>query len=152
ALLTAMLFGVVPALRATRLDLTAALKDSGRTMASRFAFGRALVALQVTLSVIVLIGTGLFTRTLYNMKAQDLGYATEGVLVMRVDPIAAGYTGEAIGRVCLALLERLRTVPGVRAVTWSENGLFSGTESGAAVRIDGQQMPNAPDRNVRFDQ
>jgi predicted permease len=152
ALLTAILFGLAPALRATRLDVTSALKDSGQAVASGFSIGRALVVLQVALSVILLIGTGLFTRTLYNMKTQDLGYSTERVLMVHVDPIAAGYTDDAIGTICQRLLEKLRTVPGVRVATFSENGLFSGTESGAPIRIDGEQKPNRDDRHVRFDQ
>jgi predicted permease len=152
SLLTAMLFGLAPALRATRVDLTTTLKESGQSVAAGWSVGRALVALQVALSVILLIGTGLFTRTLYNMKAQDLGYSTERLLMMRVDPIAAGYTGDAIGQVCQRLLEKIRAVPGVRVATFSENGLFSGTESGSSIRIDGQQKATPADRNVRFDQ
>ena len=90
------------------------------------------MAVQVTLSVILLMGTGLFTRTLYNMKAQDLGYQPEDVILMRVDPISAGYAGDDIGRVCVRLLERVRTIPGVTAATFSENGLFSGTNPAPA--------------------
>jgi predicted permease len=152
ALLTAVLFGLAPALRATRIDVTTALKESGQSITSGWAIGRALVAVQVALSVILLIGTGLFTRTLYNMKAQDLGYASERVLMVKVDPITAGYTGEGIGRVSQRILEKLRTLPGARVVTFSENGLFSGVESGAMILVDGQQMPNRDDRIVRFDQ
>jgi predicted permease len=153
ALLTAILFGLAPALRATRVDVTSALKDSARsTTGSGGAIGRVLVAGQVALSVILLIATGLFTRTLYNMKSTDLGYSPERVLILRVDPIAAGYRDEAIGRVCQTLLEKLRGLPGVRAATFSENGLFSGTESGTRIRIDGQELPNEADRLVRFDQ
>jgi predicted permease len=153
ALLTAILFGLVPALRATRVDVTSALKGSGRsTTGSNGRIGRGLVVVQVALSVILLIGTGLFTRTLYNMKSTDLGYSPERVLIVRVDPIAAGYTGDAIGRVCQTLLQKMRALPGVRMATFSENGLFSGTESGTHIRIDGQVLPNEDDRLVRFDQ
>jgi predicted permease len=111
-----------------------------------------LVTAQVALSVVLLIGTGLFTRTLYKMKAQDLGYARERVIVMRVDPISPGYRGDDIGRICAALLDRIRVLPGVRGATFSENGLFSGTESGAPVRIDGYTPATDRDRAVRFDQ
>jgi len=152
SVLTAILFGLAPALRATRLDVTSALKDSGRVAVSGGTIGRTLVTLQVALSVILLIGTGLFARTLFNLRAQDLGYTTERMLVMRVDPISAGYTDAAIGRVCQTLLDKLRAVPGVTVATFSENGLFGGTESGATVRVDGQEMPNQSDRLVHFDQ
>jgi predicted permease len=152
ALLTSILFGLAPALRATRVEVTTALKDSGQSVAAGGKIGRALVAVQVALSVILLIGTGLFTRTLFNMKAQDLGYSPEQVILMRVDPISAGYKGDDIGRACQRLLEKIRTLPGVRVATFSENGLFSGTESGSRIRIDGQQAANDRDRLVYFDQ
>jgi predicted permease len=153
SLLTALLFGLAPALRATRVDVIGTLRDGGRSSApTRWTVSRALVAVQVALSVVLLIGTGLFTRTLYNMKAQDFGYATEQVLMMRVDPISGGFKGDEIGRVCQTLLEKIRALPGVRAVTFSENGLFSGTESGTSIRIDGYTPPDDGARRVRFDQ
>ena len=150
--LTALLFGVAPALRATRLDVSSALKESARSAPSGGRLGHALVAVQVTLSVVLLIGTGLFTRTLYNMKAQDFGYAPEDVILMRVDPISAGYVGDDIGRVCVRLLERIRAIPQVTAATFSENGLFSGTESGASITIEGFTPASRADSMVRFDQ
>ncbi len=149
---TALLFGLAPALRATRVDVSTALKESGRSAATGWKLGRALVAVQVTLSVILLMGTGLFTRTLYNMKAQDFGYEPVDVILMRVDPISAGYVGDDIGRVCVRLLDRVRAIPGVTAATFSENGLFSGTESGASVTIEGFTPASRADGVVRFDQ
>ena len=151
AFVTALLFGLAPAVRATRVDVSTALKDAGRS-AGNWKLGRVLVAMQVTLSVILLIGTGLFTRTLYNMKAQDFGYDPEDVILMRVDPISAGYTGDEIGRVSVRLLERVRALPGVTAATFSENGLFSGTESGASVTVEGFKPASRADSVVRFDQ
>jgi len=152
ALLTALLFGLTPALRAARLALNSILKDGGPAVSRRLSMARVLVAMQVALSVILLIGTGLFTRTLYNMKAQDLGYSPEKLIMMKVDPISAGFQGDDIGRVGKDLLDRIRALPGVRSATFSENGLFSGTESGAPVRIEGYTPASDADRNVRFDQ
>jgi MacB-like periplasmic core domain/FtsX-like permease family len=139
SIVTALIFGLGPALRGTRIDVSASLKETGRA-AGRGSWntGRLLVAGQVALSVVLLIGTGLFTRTLYKMKAQDLGYKPDNVILMRVDPIGAGYHGDDIGRVCQALLERIRTLPGVQAATFSENGLF--------------KPAAADDMIVRFDQ
>jgi predicted permease len=152
SLATALLFGLMPAIRATRVDVSTALKESGRSTFSGGKLGRTLVAVQVTLSVILLMGTGLFTRTLYNMKAQDLGYEPDDVILMRVDPISAGYVKDDIGRICVRLLERVRAIPGVTAATFSENGLFSGTESGASVTIEGFKPSSQADSVVRFDQ
>lgn len=152
ALLTALLFGLTPALRAVRTDLNSVLKDGGPAVSVRFGMARVLVALQVALSVILLIGTGLFTRTLYNLKAQDLGYSPERLIIMKVDPISAGLQGAQIGRVGKDLLDKIRAIPGVRSATFSENGLFSGTESGAPVRIEGYPPASEADRRVRYDQ
>ena len=152
AVATALIFGLAPALRATRVDLTAVLKDGSPSVAARGGGARMLVVAQVALSVVMLIGTGLFTRTLYNMRAQDLGYAPDNLLLMRVDPIAAGYRGEAIGRVSISLLERIRQIPGVTAVTFSENGLFSGTESSAAVDVEGYKAADEEAKVIYFDQ
>jgi putative ABC transport system permease protein len=150
--LTALLFGMLPALRATRVDVSSALKDGGRSAPQHGRLGRLLVGAQVMLSVILLMGTGLFARTLYNMKAQDLGYSPQDLILMRVDPTAGGYRGDEIGQVAMTLLERLRTVPGLTSITFSENGLFSGTESGARIRIDGYTPAKDDDASVRFDQ
>jgi predicted permease len=152
ALLTAVLFGVGPAVRATRVDVSGSLKDGGQTAPHGGMLGRALVAVQVMLCVVLLTGTGLFARTLYNMKAQDLGYVAEDIILMRVDPISAGYRGDDIGRATVRVLDRIRALPGITAATFSENGLFSGTESGAPVRIDGFTPASEDDRLVRFDQ
>jgi predicted permease len=149
---TALIFGVVPALRATRVDLTTALKDGSPSVAARGGFARALVVAQVALSVVMLIGTGLFTRTLYNMKAQDLGYAADGLFLMRVDPVSAGYRGDDIGRVSSQLLDRIRAIPGVSGATFSENGLFSGTESETVVSVEGYTPADDLAARVRYDQ
>jgi len=152
AVAAALVFGLVPALRATRVDLTTVLKDGSPAVAARGGFARVLVIAQVALSVVMLIGTGLFTRTLYNMKAQDLGYSPDNLLLMRVDPVAAGYRGGDIGRIAVELLERIRAIPGITGATFSENGLFSGTESSARIGIEGFKTTEDEGMIVRFDQ
>jgi predicted permease len=152
ALATALLFGTLPALRATRVDITTTLKDGAPATPDGGRVGRVLVATQVTLCVVLLTGAGLFTRTLYNMKAQDLGFLPEDLIVMRVDPISAGYRGDEIGRITVKLLDRIRALPGVTAATFSENGLFSGTESVVTIGIDGYSPPHEAASSVRFDQ
>ena len=78
----------------------------------------------VAVSMLLLIGAGLFLRTLYNLKTQDVGYNPDHLLIMRVDPVSAGYRGDDVGRAMKNLLDRIRALPGVRSVTFSENGLF----------------------------
>jgi predicted permease len=155
AVLTALLFGVMPALRATRVDINAVLKEAGRGTAggrSRLGGEKAVVIAQVALSAVLLFGTGLFTRTLYNMKAQDLGYVPQKLMLASADPIGAGYRGDDIGKISERLLENIRALPGVTAASYSDNGLFASKESGARVRIDGFKPGSAKDSVARFDQ
>src|SRR5207244_6198851 len=93
-----------------------------------------------------------FLRTLYNLKTLPVGYDRTGLVMLRVDPIAAGYRGDDIGRNMLELMRRLATLPGVRSVTFSENGLFSGPESGSNIEVEGFKAASDDDRNNRFDQ
>jgi predicted permease len=152
ALLTSLIFGLTPALSATKVNLTSTMTEESRSVTRGWQIGKYLVAAQVALSVVILIGTGLFTRTLLNMRALELGYNPAGIIVMRADPISAGFTGDDIGRVCEAVLQRIRAMPGVVAATFSENGLFSGTESGARIDVEGYAPTSSADTAVRFDQ
>ncbi|MGH9718969.1 MAG: ABC transporter permease, partial [Bryobacteraceae bacterium] len=152
SLLSGILFGIAPAVRGTS-GLHGSLKDTARSAAGgRNRTAKALVAVQVAVSVILLVGAGLFLRTLYNLKTQNVGYERENLLVMRLDPIGAGYRGDDIGRACVQLMQRIAAIPGVRAVTFSENGLFSGTESGTPIEAEGFVPASREDRMARFDQ
>jgi predicted permease len=140
AVLTTLLFGVVPAFRSTRVDIHSVLKESARaTTSSRSPMTgeKAVVVIQVALSTTLLFGMGLFTRTLYNLRTQDLGYSAERLITARVDPIGAGYKGEEIGKVAQRVLEKLRTLPGITAASYSDNGLFADRESGTRIRVNG---------------
>ncbi|HYL77562.1 MAG TPA: ABC transporter permease [Bryobacteraceae bacterium] len=154
SLLTGVFFGLAPALRATRISLADTLKEAGRSAAGSYRAGaaRLLVTAQVAVSLMLLIGAALFLRTLYNLKSQDVGYNPDHLVLMRVDPVSAGYRGDDVGRVCKNILDRVARLPGVRAATFSENGLFSGTESGGGVDVEGFTPSGPDDRNVLFDQ
>jgi predicted permease len=155
SILTGVLFGLAPALRATRITLAETMKETSRGSAGsrRVVAAKVLVAAQVAVSMLLLVGSGLFLRTLYNLKAEDVGYNPDHLVLMRVDPVSAGYRGEEVGRAMQNLLERVRAVPGVRVATFSENGLFSGTESGEDIEeIEGFTPNSDKDRQTRFDQ
>jgi len=155
AVLTTLLFGVVPALRSTRVDIHSVLKETARATTSsrsRMTGEKAVVVIQVALSTTLLFGTGLFTRTLYNLRTQDLGYSTEKLITARIDPIGAGYKGDEIGKVAQRVLEKLRTLPGIASATYSDNGLFADRESGARIRINGFTPSSRKDSSARFDQ
>src|SRR5207245_2609054 len=83
SLLTTILFGLAPAFRATRLSVADTLKDASRSAANqqRGGVAKALVAVQVAVSMVLLVGAGLFLRTLFNLKAQDVGYNPDHLLL-----------------------------------------------------------------------
>jgi predicted permease len=121
-LATALLFGTIPAFRATRLNLTDALKDGG-SFSGVMAKGRlakALVVSQVALSLVLLVGAGLFVRSLGNLTNVDTGFKRENVIRMRIDPSSVGYTEDArlIG-MYRQVEERVSALPGVVAASFS---------------------------------
>jgi predicted permease len=154
AMLTGLLFGLAPAIRATRVSLAEMLKDASRgTAGSRVGMAKSLVAVQVAVSMVLLVGSGLFLRTLANLKSEDVGFNPDGLAIMRVDPVSAGYRGDDVGRAMQSLVERVRSLPGVRLATFSENGLFSGPESGDRIDdIDGYTAHSDEERECAFDQ
>jgi predicted permease len=116
-LLSILFFGLLPALQATRPNLIPALKNetvvvtgSGR----RWELGRLLVVLQVALSLVLLVGAGLFARSLRNLKTVDMGYHTDQVVTMSLDPVQNGYKIEPLRNFYNQLSERLAALPGVK--------------------------------------
>ncbi len=109
SLLSALLFGLAPAWRATEVDPTACLRSSLGTTAPRSVrrLGRVLVASQVCLSVVLLVGAGLFVQTLRNLSRQDVGFNPDRLLQVSIDTRFAGY-GKRSGRRCLPAAARAR--------------------------------------------
>jgi predicted permease len=155
AALTAVLFGLVPALRGTRVDINAGLKEGARGLSaagSRVSFGKMLVVVQVALSLLLTVGAGLFLRTLRNLQQIDLGYERDHLLMMSLDGGAAGYKDAGLTQLWRNVLTRLGNVPGVQSVSLSTNGLFSGSESGARIQPEGYTSKGGRDLGSRFDQ
>jgi predicted permease len=148
-----VLFGLAPALRGTRGHLQDTLKDSSRgAVGSRGRGAKALLSVQIAISLVLLIACGLFVRTLINLEREVVGYDRTNLILARMDPVTAGYKGDDLGRRVLELSHRLAALPRVKSATFSENGLFSGTESGTAVYPDGFRPATDDDREARFDQ
>jgi len=145
SVLTGLLFGLIPAWRATRVDLTPALKDTGRSSAghSRSLLGKSLVVAQVSLSLLLLIGAGLFLRTLSNLQNVAPGFNTQNLLLFRVDPRLSGYSGERLAQLYQRMFDRIEAVPGVRSVTFSRHPLLAGSRGRRGFYLAGQ----AADRN-----
>jgi predicted permease len=122
SLATALLFGTAPALRATRINLSPGLKERTGvvSVASRSPLAKALIVAQVALSLVLLIGAGLFLHTLVKLAGVDTGFNKENVLLFGIDPPAVGYK-EDLRLVSLyqQIESRVRAVPGVRAASIS---------------------------------
>jgi len=153
-IVTGLLFGLVPALRSRKVELLPALSSAGRGEAgsagSRWNIGRILVAAQVALSILVLFAGTLLVHSLQKLHAVDLGYQRDNLLLARIDPRVAGYKAANYIAFCEELLGRLRQLPGVTSVTYSSNGLFSGSESSDSITVPGFQPP-ANDNNSPYD-
>jgi len=125
--LTGIIFGILPALRATNVDLTPALKDTGRSSSGigRSWLSKSLVVVQVSLSVLLLIGAGLLIRTLRNLQHVDMGFNANNVLLFKVDPSLLGYRDEKLADLYQRSFSRLEAVPGVQSVTFSRSPLLA---------------------------
>ncbi|HEV2828798.1 MAG TPA: ABC transporter permease, partial [Pyrinomonadaceae bacterium] len=130
SLVTGIVFGLMPALRATRLDLTPALKDSRSSSAtSRSFLSSSLVVAQVSISLLLLIGAGLLVRTLINLQRIDPGFNSRNLLLFKVSPNLIGYKDERLANLYQQMFDRLEAVPGVRSVTFSRVPLLAQASS-----------------------
>jgi predicted permease len=141
SLLSAVAFGLAPAWRATRLDLTPSLKTTRISGSRGSGWGRTLVVAQVALSLTLLIGAGLFIRTLASLRNLDIGFRRENVLVFNVDPQLIHYERKQIADLYTQMLERVRNVPGVESVTLARQGLLSGGGTQGSIRVPGFEPP-----------
>ncbi len=139
-LITGVLFGLFPALRALRVPIAPTLKESVRTTAVRqrgFTLGKSLIVGQVALSLLVLFAACLLVRSLQKLMAQDFGYDRDRLVIARLDPAAGGYNNQTMKTFAQAVATRLAGTPGVHGVTYSTNGLFAGTESNDDILVPG---------------
>jgi len=138
SLFTTLLFGLAPALRATRADVTNALK--GR-QASSGVYGRsrlrnALVVVQVALSLVLLTAAGLFLRSLQKAISTDVGFEPNNVLVMRIDPQLQNYPAEKTERFLAELRRNVGALPGVRSVSFVDLVPLSVINQGREFRVE----------------
>ena len=157
SLATAVLFGLVPAVRGTRVELAAALRAQGRGVSNaergtgKFGLGRMLVVAQVALSVLLLVGTGMLVRSMQRLQTTDIGVARDRLLLVEVDAERAGYKDARVLTLMRALTARAMETPGVVSASLSENGIFSGTESGSTVRVEGFTAQSDEDSSIAYD-
>ena len=156
AAFTALLFGLIPALRATRIDLSPVLKSgvSGATTEAfhrRFPAAKILVVAQVAVSLVLLVAAGLFVHSLQRLSQVKLGFNSTRLILFRVSPLPAGYKDAAIPLLYQNLLDKFKAVPGVSGASLSVDGLFSGTESGDPIAVEGYVPKPGEEMDSRMD-
>jgi len=140
SLLTGILFGLAPAWRATKLDLTSALKESNRTGSgiSRSRLSKALVIAQVAMSLVLLVGAGLFVRTLRNLQQVELGFNQENLLNFSLQPRSSGYKDEKLLQLYQQLFARLDNTPGAQSVTFANVPLIAHYANNLSLILPGE--------------
>jgi len=149
SLATGLVFGAVPSLQATRPAVAPTLKNEAGTIASRSSgrFRRGLVVAQVALSLLLLIGAGLFVRSLANLGAIDPGFQPDRVLTFSVDPSLNGYDLARRMDVVTRIREEIAGEPGVRSVSLAEVGLMTGSTSSSTVKVEGYEAKEDENMN-----
>jgi len=159
ALATGVGFGLAPALQATRVDLSANLKEGARALATTggtgaaggggrrrlLPLGPALVAVQIGLSLVLLVGAGLFVRSLQNLTRVDPGFTRDRLLLISINPRLLGYDRARLDALYDRLVERLEAVPGVRSASLSAHALLGDSASTSSIVLPGvTPVPGQP--------
>jgi putative ABC transport system permease protein len=153
SLLTAVLFGLAPALQSTRPMLTATLKDESGSVVGgtgHARFRKSLVVAQVCLSVLLLAGAALFARSLYNLKTLNPGFQADRLLAFSMNPSLNGYPRARALAIFQQLEEELARLPGVRSATASVIALLTNTDWSGTVRVDGYHPKDGEDMNANI--
>ena len=145
--LTGLIFGVAPAFRATGMSVNTALKENSRgVVASRSMLSRLLLIVQVAISLVLLVGAGLFLRTLNNLRHVDVGFNPQNLVLFRVNPQLNRYDEQRTRRLFDQLVESVAAAPGVKAVTGSNPALLSGSVNTTGIFVQGRTY--TPDAKV----
>jgi predicted permease len=148
SLLTGVLFGLAPAWRATSLDLATSLKQSRRTTGAVSRLSKGLIVAQVALSLLLLVGAGLFIRTLSNLQGVNLGFNQDNLLLFRLQPQQGGYKDERLLQFYQQLFVRLDSLPGVRAATFGKVALVANDNWFNDVLLPGETEQTAARRKT----
>jgi predicted permease len=143
--ITGVIFGIAPALRATSGDVSGVLKETSRgVVAARSVLGKSLLVVQVAISLVLLIGAGLFLRTLDNLRSVDVGFDPQNLVLFRINPQLNRYDDARVALLYQQMMERLSAIGGVRGVTLSNPALLSGSVNQTSLFVQGRTY--APDQ------
>ncbi len=151
-LLTGIFFGLAPALRTTRINVNAGLQGSGKQGGSAGPShlpGMLMVA-QVALSLILLVGAGLFLQTLRRLQGLDVGFNRNQLLLFRIDTISGGHDRTRFAVVNERILEAIRRLPGVQRATFSQVAVLSNNSSSSTTVVDGRAAPAGRDTSPNY--
>ena len=153
AIATAVLFGIAPALRGTRIPLHTAIKENARGLTgdrARLGLGKALVVSQVALSLVLLIGAGLLAASFWKLITMDVGFDRANVLLVSVEPARSGIPKEQLGPLFDQILDKLRPLAGVRFASQSEITPVSGSSWNTEIQVDSYAPKSREDLLVYF--
>ena len=139
SILAGLLFGLIPAIQASRTNLSSAMKEKNRIRGRfmRLSPSSLMVVLQVGLSMVLLTGGGLFARSLMKLQGEDLGFDRNNVLLVGIDPRLAGYKTTELATLYQQIIERLSTLPQVRNVSVATYAPLSGTRRTSSIQVSG---------------
>jgi macrolide transport system ATP-binding/permease protein len=151
AFISGIFFGLAPALQATRVDITPALKETraseshgkARRFGLRFGLSQVLVVAQIGISLLLVVAAGLFVRTITNLHSVNLGFNAENILIFTLDATQAGYKDAALRAFYKDLEQRFQAIPGVRSATSSDMPLVGGWSSSTSITVPG--IPEPPE-------
>ena len=150
--LTGIVFGLLPAMRASNPDTWGTLKDTGGSVAggsgSSLYLRKGLVAAQVALSFLLLFGSGLFVRSLQNLQGTDTGINLDNLVTFQLSPALSGYDDERTFNFYQQLLERLRTAPGVKSAAIAQVPLLAGDEWDSSMAVEGYTYKDGEDQQM----
>jgi putative ABC transport system permease protein len=140
SVLASLVFSLAPILQFYRPNVAVALKQqTGTAEVAHARFRRITVGLQLGLSLVLLVGAGLFTRTLANLKSVDVGFVTDHLLTFQLDPHLAGYQSSAVAPLYNRLLNVLGAEPGVQSVGMTDDPLLAHSDDTFSITVPGYQ-------------
>jgi predicted permease len=145
---TALVFGLLPALRASRPDPWVTLRDTAGSVAGAggsLVLRKSLVAAQVALSFLLLFGAGLFVRSLQNLKGTETGVALDNLITFQLAPALSGYDNERATAFYRSLLDRLRAVPGIQGAGMATVAILAGDEWDNSMAVEGYTFKDGED-------
>jgi predicted permease len=151
ALVVSVLFSLAPALQLIRPDIVNALKQqTSTTTGSTLNFRRLIVSLQVGLSMLLLVGSGLFVRTMQNLRHVDTGFNPSHLITFHIDPLLSGYVQEKIPVLHQRVLETMATLPGIQAVAATDDPELADSNHDGNVTVEGYTAPPDDDYDVEI--